>query len=197
MAKNRQLSIGIMAVVSFAIVLLRSVAGYAGTIPELITDFQIGHSDEEIAIMNPLSSNSCALIYVFDDAQTQQSCCGCPLSGNGLLDLSVARDLLGLEKKIANGLIEIIPSQTSTSGKCDPTKPPVGSGAVLQAAEYGLFANAFNVSEIFDGPIIGLAGAGSTKTFFANVTVNSTDASKLAAVCNKVQACSCGGGTQN
>jgi len=195
MTKKRQL-LTVAVIAGLAFLLLRSTAGYAGTIPELISDYHVAASDQEVAIMNPLSSNSCALIYVFNNSQTLQSCCGCLLSGNGLLDLSVANDLLDSEKDALNGLIEIIPSQPGPSVKCDPTKPPVGSGAVLQAAEYqslaglAINANLTYIQPLPYGPMVG----GTTKTFFANVTINSPDASKLAAVCGKVQSCSCGGG---
>jgi len=35
----------------------------------------------------------CAMIYVFDDDQEMQACCGCPISSAGLLTLSSNRDL--------------------------------------------------------------------------------------------------------
>jgi len=196
MKKKLSLLLASAVVAGFLFAMLRSAAVYAGTIPELITDYNVNLTDEEVAIMNPLFSNSCALIYVFDNAQSLQSCCGCPLSANGVLDLSVSSDLLGLDSSSERGIIEILPSQPTTfSGKCDPTKSPVGSGAVLQAAEYQLLFNSiYNGTpnlpyDTFYKP----AGVGAAKTFFANVTINSSDVSKLTSLCSKAQACSCGG----
>ena len=194
MTKKRQLLISMATVAGLVLALLRSATAYAGTIPELITDYNVQLADEEVAIMNPLSTNSCALIYVFDNAQNLQYCCGCPVSGNGLLDLSVGKDLLGLDDKNPSGIIEILPSQVPLSGKCDPTKPPAGAGAVLQAAEYQeLFFNPINIS---NSPSVTFLprGLGAVKTFFANVTVNSPDAGKVAKLCAGMESCTCGGG---
>src|SRR5271154_4952254 len=37
----------------------------------------------------------CANIYVFDNAEEMQECCGCEITPNGYLDLSVNTNLLG------------------------------------------------------------------------------------------------------
>src|SRR5579862_5321660 len=36
---------------------------------------------------------TCAMIYVFDTAQNMQSCCGCPLTADGLLTLRISANL--------------------------------------------------------------------------------------------------------
>src|SRR5579862_7343277 len=37
--------------------------------------------------------STCAMIYVFDTAQNLQSCCGCPLTADGLLTLRISLNL--------------------------------------------------------------------------------------------------------
>ena len=39
------------------------------------------------------NNDMCAMIYVFDDSQSMGECCGCPISPDGLLSLSVLNDL--------------------------------------------------------------------------------------------------------
>src|SRR5579863_4703657 len=36
---------------------------------------------------------TCAMIYVFDTAQNLQSCCGCPITADGLLTLRISANL--------------------------------------------------------------------------------------------------------
>ncbi|MGC2761212.1 MAG: hypothetical protein WA206_07870, partial [Candidatus Binatus sp.] len=37
---------------------------------------------------------TCAMIYVFDTSQAMQECCGCPLTADGLLTLSITNQLV-------------------------------------------------------------------------------------------------------
>jgi len=71
-----------------------------------------GDPDQTIRLTNigitgtPLSPNEgtiCANIYVFDNNQEMVECCSCPITANGLLELSVARDLT------ANPLTSVVP----------------------------------------------------------------------------------------
>src|SRR5271166_2462118 len=89
----------------------------------------------------------CAMIYVFDTAQNMQSCCGCPLTADGLLTLRVSTNIaadtvgsLSASTLLSDGSIRILstlPNATpplpgnspspgefcdsSTSVCCDPT----------------------------------------------------------------------------
>lgn len=52
-------------------------------------------ADNLIDLINPTRANNtlCAMIYVFDADQEMGECCGCPITSNGLLALSVQTDL--------------------------------------------------------------------------------------------------------
>jgi len=73
----------------------------------------------------------CAMIYVFDDDQQPIECCGCPISNDGTITLSVEDDLtaspatgLGSPPTTAtHGVIQVISAlpNTTTFPFCDPT----------------------------------------------------------------------------
>jgi hypothetical protein len=97
-----------------------------------------GAGDNEVRIVNPTRANGnlCAMIYVFDHQQELQECCGCPLTPNDLLDLSVENDLTHNpwgRSGLQDGVIEVVSarpnhldSSCSTAlgcvGGCDPTQ---------------------------------------------------------------------------
>jgi hypothetical protein len=69
------------------------------------------------------TGNICANIYVYAADQQLTTCCGCPVSGNGLVHESVRTDLLSnfLTRQEPNeGVIQIV-SGLPTGGVCDPT----------------------------------------------------------------------------
>lgn len=78
--------------------------------------------DETVRIVNPMGSDRCALIYVFDANQHLQECCGCLLTHNALLSLSV-RNQLTATLAPPTGVIKLLSSVPSTGGACDPTAP--------------------------------------------------------------------------
>ena len=64
----------------------------------------------------------CALIYVFSADQQLAECCGCPVTPNGLLTLSVKNDLTKnplTPVTLHEGAIKIISSTPPASGSCD------------------------------------------------------------------------------
>jgi hypothetical protein len=67
----------------------------------------------------------CALIYVFDANQQLSECCGCYVSANALLTLSVNNNLTAnplLGSKLKSGVIKIVSSTEHVTAKgCDPT----------------------------------------------------------------------------
>jgi hypothetical protein len=91
-----------------------------------------GAPDATVRIINPgTGSNSgftealdlCALIYVFDANQELSECCGCFISANALLTISVNNNLTAnplLGAKLHTGVIKIVSSTNATP--CDPTK---------------------------------------------------------------------------
>jgi hypothetical protein len=90
-----------------------------------------GAPDATVRVINPGSgSNSgntealdlCALIYVFDANQQLSQCCGCFISANALLTLSVNNNLTNnplLGTKLKTGVIKIVSSRNAKP--CDPT----------------------------------------------------------------------------
>jgi hypothetical protein len=91
----------------------------------------------------------CAMIYVFDDDQEMQACCGCPVSSAGLLTLSSNRDLRAniIGESLIDptlGWIDVVPARENAAsssgsgnnqgcfaeqsgacnGGCDPTSNP-------------------------------------------------------------------------
>src|SRR5271157_4324952 len=119
---------------------LTSRAGYGGP------GSSGGAGDNTVRIVNPTAANNtsfqgtiCAMIYVFDDFEEMQTCCGCPVTPDGLRTLSTVNDLtfdFGVNKGNLNaGTIEIIsaqpnfinpnpapgPNPPGTNGFCSPT----------------------------------------------------------------------------
>jgi hypothetical protein len=61
----------------------------------------------------------CAMIYVFDTAQDLQACCGCPITADGLLTLSISGNLapntVGSSSILHDGSIRIVPTRANAS----------------------------------------------------------------------------------
>jgi hypothetical protein len=88
-----------------------------------------GAPDGTLRFINDGSAfgNLCASIYVFNADEEMQECCSCPIAPNGLLTLSVNKNLtsnpFAVGATLNRGAIEVV----SSSG-CDPTvsTPHVG-----------------------------------------------------------------------
>jgi len=132
-----------------------------------------GNGDNIVKLINPTAANGnlCAMIYVFDDDQEMGECCGCPLSPNKLLSLSVQRDLTANWEGNANdfdsGVIKIVSAvpnnvnplppgfQTCFSvfgcnGGCDPTFPYAQTAALdgsIVRASVNVLTGTRNVTE--------------------------------------------------
>ena len=67
--------------------------------------------------------NLCAMVYVFDQHQVLNECCGCSVSDSGLLTLSLLNDLTAntLSGKLPQaGMIEVVSSDPTQNPQCDP-----------------------------------------------------------------------------
>jgi hypothetical protein len=95
-----------------------------------------GAPDATVRIINPGTTDDpasngkeardlCALIYVFDANQEMSECCGCYVTANALLTLSVNNNLTAnplLGSKLKTGVIKIVSStKHMTPEGCDPT----------------------------------------------------------------------------
>lgn len=77
-----------------------------------------------VRIANPglTYGNLCAMIYVFDQDQQMTECCGCSVSHNGLLTLTVAQLTLNPLTFVVshNGVVKVVSAAVNNS-PCDPT----------------------------------------------------------------------------
>jgi hypothetical protein len=94
-----------------------------------------GAQDATVRVINPGTTDEssteaddeCALIYVFDANQEMSECCGCRITPNGLLTLSVNNNLTSnplLGSLLHTGVIKIVSSQDPKDDDvtpCDPT----------------------------------------------------------------------------
>src|SRR5260370_17179016 len=91
-----------------------------------------GVADSTVRITNPGSdfTDRCAMIYVFSPDQQLKECCGCKITPNGLLKLSVQANLTA---KPANGVtftagpIQIFSTPPTPALPLSPPPPPPGS----------------------------------------------------------------------
>lgn len=103
-----------------------SASGYTGA-----EGGQGGDGDGIVRIANPTSNPVlCAMIYVYDDAEEEQECCGCPVTTEGLRTLSTKSDLTSnpwvAGANLSAGVIKVVASlPNSGSGSvCDPALTP-------------------------------------------------------------------------
>jgi uncharacterized protein YjdB len=146
--------------------------------------------DSAVRISNPGISGStlCAMFYVFDQDQQMSECCGCTISPDGLLTLSVQTDLsdnplTGIQS--AAGSVTIVPSDYNGTS-CDASSvTPDGSEVAWATHLYGTAGSQIAVSE----------------TPFSTTTLGDTLAAALQAQCAMIQhlgsgqgICRCGTG---
>jgi hypothetical protein len=147
--------------------------------------------DGTVRITNPglTQGNLCAMVYVFDQDQELNECCGCSVSADGMRTLSVLKDLTAntlTGKKPRVGEIKIVPS--------DPTQnPQCNAGFLTPTSELEGWAT-------HDEP----AGGGTfqaTEASFIPVQLSAGEASYLANLCGYAQqlgsghgVCTCGTG---
>lgn len=109
--------------------------------------------DATVRFMNPgvTDSNLYAEIYVFDQDQQLAECCGCLLTPAGLQTLSVNSDLTGnplTGVQSVNGVIKIVPGDSSANPSCDPTAiTPTGSLAAWSTNIQSLSTSTFAMTE--------------------------------------------------
>jgi hypothetical protein len=106
------------------------------------------------------SGDLCALIYVFEPDQQLAECCGCAITPDGLLTLSVSNNLTSNSLTggtLVNGAIKIL---SSTS--CNAAKPAPAAGVrawitQVQPAPYSLTETAFSDATLSLGELSNLA----------------------------------------
>jgi uncharacterized protein YjdB len=146
--------------------------------------------DGTIRLINPAfpPGGLCAMVYVFDQNQELNECCGCHISDDGLVTLSLLHDLTAntlTGKKPVAGEIEIVPSNPTQGGECNAGS--LSPNGLLVGTE----TNVQNTTAPLE----------VTETPFPLLTLSGTQAQVLAAECSLVQqlgsgqgVCTCGTG---
>jgi trimeric autotransporter adhesin len=118
----------------------QTASGTVTVIPLLLVSYynlanaQNSGADGTVYLAHPglVPGDLCAMIYVFDSGQEMNECCGCVISDNGLLTLSLINDLTSntlTGKQPVAGTIEIVPSQP-TGGQCNAASVTPAGGLV-------------------------------------------------------------------
>src|SRR5271165_3177559 len=83
-----------------------------------------GAPDATLRVTNPGTSNGnlCAMVYVFDNDQQMDECCGCITTPDGLRTFSVTKDLTSnpLTVVTTTGDIKLVAAAVNNA-PCDPT----------------------------------------------------------------------------
>ncbi len=129
----------------------------------------------------------CAMIYVFDARQEMSECCGCSISADGILALSVQNDLTshpatGITPQA--GIIEIVSAASSKNQSCDPSNASPAGELVAWGTHLQLQAANTYIA---------------TESPFDLVTLPSTESAVLQGLCgfligNAPGVCTCGSG---
>jgi hypothetical protein len=99
-------------------------------------------------ITTPGSGNLCAMIYVFEPDQQLAECCGCLITPDGLLTLSVENNLTSNPLTpviLINGAIKIVSSGAGAG--CNPAKPTPVAGIRAWGTHIQGPVGAFTVTE--------------------------------------------------
>ncbi len=93
-----------------------------------------GVGDALVRIINPNHEDpqqlgtQCAMIYVFDDIEEMQACCGCPVTPDGIRTLSVINNItsnFGVNRgNLIAGVVDIVGTPPNMSGTKAVTVPP-------------------------------------------------------------------------
>jgi Bacterial Ig-like domain (group 2) len=147
--------------------------------------------DGTIRLTNPglTNGNLCAMVYVFDQNQELNECCGCTVSDSGLRSLSLLLDLTAnplTGTKPQTGVIKVVPSDLGQNPQCDP-------GSLAPAGV--ILGWGSNVQVLSDGTFQ------VTETKFKMAPLNDGETTNLVSECNFLKQagsgkgiCSCGSG---
>ena len=153
------------------------------------TDGTLWITNPGVTAGSPSHGTLCAMVYVFDDSQEMNACCGCSISDSGIRIVSLLNDLTSnvLTGHTPHaGVIYIIPSAIESNPTCDPSSlSPTG---MLEA------------SQTNDQPVPG-GTYQLTEAPYTSSQLNSTNGEALPGLCSAVEklgsgagVCSCGEG---
>jgi len=149
--------------------------------------------DSTIRVTNPGTTGQdlCTMIYVFDQDQQLSECCGCLVSQDGLLTLSLKKDLTGnplTGVPSRSGTVVLVSAQQMSSGGCNASSvTPAGT----------VVAWTTHLPQSKSGMI------SSAEAIFSTSPLSPTLSSSLQAQCSFIQQlgsgqglCGCGSGSQ-
>ena len=153
------------------------------------TDGTLWITNPGVTAGSPSQGTLCAMVYVFDDSQEMNACCGCSISDSGIRIVSLLNDLTSnvlTGHRPHAGVIYIIPSAIESNPTCDPSSlSPTG---MLEASQT-------NDQPVPDGTYQ------LTEAPYASSQLNSTNGDALPGLCSAVEKlgsgagiCSCGAG---
>jgi hypothetical protein len=128
--------------------------------------------DGTVLLTNPglAPGDLCAMVYVFDQNQELNECCGCSVSDSGLRTLSLVNDLTSnpLTGKTPNvGMIKIVPSNPGQNQICDPGAL-APSGAIIAWGTNLQRVGGAGTFEMTEGTYETVPLADSESTFLTN-----------------------------
>jgi hypothetical protein len=155
-----------------------------------------GVQDNRLVISNPDvyaggNGNLCAMIYVFDQFQQMQECCGCLSIVDGERELSINHDLTAnpmIPRLPTRGSIRIVSNPPNSAGVCDPTTLDNPQPELLAWGTHPAPSN-FSTLNL------------TTETDYQDVPLSTREAGNLALICDFVRllgsgrgVCTCGTG---
>ena len=154
--------------------------GYYANANSPVPDGTVRITNVGTNITTPGSGNLCALIYVFEPDQQMAECCGCLITPDGLLTLSINANLTDnplTPVTLTTGAIKIV---SSAGGACNAAKPVPTAGV----RAWGTHIQAAGVV---------------TETEFVDSTLSTGELNLLKSKCGSIQSngsgfgiCSCG-----
>jgi hypothetical protein len=134
-------------------------------------------SDSTIRITNPatVAQDLCAMVYVFDQDQQMSECCGCQVSQNGLLTLSLNQNLLNnplTSVRSKTGTVMLVSADYSSNTTCN-------ASAITPKGTVVAWSTRLPQSPSTQMP--------STEDTLSNSTLSTTLAAALQAQCSFIQ----------
>lgn len=190
MLKNLSLAV---AVVGLAATLSAQTSPYPDTFKvnyfsnancETVPDgtVQITNVGTQIGSKSDPGGNLCAMIYVFEPDQELAECCGCRITPDGLLTLSINKDLTAnplTDITLSSGVIKIVSSYGS-GNKCNPTKPVPATGVKAWTT---------HIQSSYPPPFLA-----ETETEFSDSNLSAGELGSLEAKCSAITAVGSGKG---
>jgi hypothetical protein len=175
-----------------------------------------GIGDNLLRLVNPTAANGsvCAFVYVFDNEEEMGECCGCPVSPNGLDQISVANDLTdnwGITSfDEASGVIDIVTGLPNAAifisslglsvPACDPgsASTPIGNLAGWITHNQAVVQESINLTN-GSKDVTGTTTSLTEVSLFDEGAADSAESAYLVSTCHFLQAngthkgqCGCG-----